>query len=262
MKECFNVVKNKILEGLSSAGYALKSEDTSGSRMVAVMANAEEQLKLEYNDKLFTLYRGAADEAEANLVKSQTYLFDKNAGDGVREAAGVANEFLETLQKKAGTGLTATQTQRRRKDKDSDENDAIFFVNRIATVLPECREPLNAHKKHYEQMLPRYFCEEVVVVAQNDMIKSGDKAKLNEYCQLLATMYTKGDLDTRSIIMQVLLGSVDSAYHEKLENCFDSEFVKAWAAARKFYGRNVRPEKKSAMAKLAAHQAETLNGAR
>lgn len=262
MKECFNVVKNKIIEGLSSAGYALKSEDTSGSRMTAVIANAEEQLKLEYNDKLFVLYRGAADENEANLVKSQTYLFDKNAGDGVREAAGVANEFLETLQKKAGTGLTAAQTQRRRKDKDSDENDAVFFVNRIATVLPECREPLNAHKKHYEQMLPRYFCEEVVTVAQNDMIKSGNKAKLNEYCQLLSTMYTKGDLDTRSIIMQVLLGSVDSAYYEKLENCFDPEFVKSWAAARKFYGKNVRPEKKSTMAKLAAHQAETLNGSR
>lgn len=262
MKECFTIVRNKIIEGLSSAGYALKSEDTSGPRMTAIIANAEEQLKLEYNDKLFTLYRGAADATEANLVKSQTYLFDKNAGDGVREATGVANEFLETLQKKAGAGLASTQTQRRRKDKDTDENDAIFFVNRIATVLPECREPLTAHKKHYEQLLPRFFCEEVVVVAQNDMIKSGNKAKLNEYCQLLANMYTKGDLDTRSIIMQVLLGSVDSAYHAKLEACFDPEFVKAWAAARKFYGRNVRPEKKSAMAKLAAHQAETLNSNR
>ena len=262
MKECFNVVKNKIIEGLSSAGYALKSEDTNGPKMTAVIANAEEKLKLEYNDKLFTLYRGAIDEEEANLVKSQTYLFDKNAGDGVREAAGVANEFLETLQKKAGAGLTTAQTQRRRKDKETDENDAVFFVNRIATVLPECREPLNAHKKHYEQLLPRKFCEEVVVVAQNDMIKSGNRGKLAEYCQLLASMYTKGDLDTRSIIMQVLLGSVDSAYYEKLENCFESEFVKAWAAARKFYGKNVRPEKKSAMAKFAAHQAETLNGTR
>lgn len=262
MKECFTIVRNKLVEGLASAGYALKSEDTSGSRMTAIIASADEQLKLEYNDKLFILYRGAVDETEANLVKSQTYLFDKSAGDGVREAAGVANEFLETLQKKAGAGLPAAQAQRRRKDKDTDENDAIFFVNRIATVLPECREPLAAHKKHYEQLLPRFFCEEVVSVAQNDMIKSGNKGKLAEYCQLLENMYTKGDLDTRSIIMQVLLGSVDSADYAKLEPCFDSEFVKAWAAARKLYGKNVRPEKKSAMAKFAAHQAETLNGSR
>ena len=263
MKECFNTVKTKMLEGLSAQGYQLLSENTAGSRMTAVLANDEEKLMLEYDKNLFALYRGAADADEVDLAKSQTYLFDKAAGDGVREAAGVANEFLETLQKKAGAGIAAAPQQRKRsKDKNSDENDVIFFINRVVTVMPECRTPLTQHKNHYEQLLPRKFCDEVIVAAQKDLMKSGEKARIAEYFQLLDTMYSKGDLDTRSVIMQVLLAAVDSRDYDRVEKYFSDDNRKAWAAARKFYGKKVRPEQKSAMAKMASYQAETLNGRR
>ncbi len=261
MKECFDIVKNKLLEGLSSDGYELKGESSGSSHMTAVLANAEEKLLLEYNKKLFAIYRGAADDKDTDLVKSQTYLFDREAGDGAREAASVAAEFLETLQKKPGAGLPAAQPQRRRsKDKDTDETTAAFFVNRIATVMPECREPLRQHKAHYEQVLPRCFCEEVVLQAQRDMLAANQKGKMAEYFQLLGTMYTKGDLDTRSIIMQVLLADLSKDDYERIEKYFEADFIKSWVAARKYNGKNVRPEKKTAMAKLAAYQAETLNG--
>jgi len=177
MKECFISVKNKLLEGLSDQGFELKSESTGSDRMTAVIANSEEKLLLEYNKKLFTLYRGAADESDKDLAKAQTYLFDKEAGDGIRETVSVANEFLETLQKKSSTETSAAQIKRRSKDRDTDETTAVFFVNRIATVMPECREPLKQHKIHYEQILPRWFCEEVVLVAQRNMIAKTKRAK-------------------------------------------------------------------------------------
>lgn len=260
MKECFNSVKNRILEGLSADGYQLISENSGSNHMVAVMANSEQKLLLEYNKKLFVLYRGAADDADTDLVKSQTYLFDMDAGDGMRETVSVANEFLETLQKKPGDRLAPAQTRRRSKDKDNDETTAVFLVNRIATVLPECREPLKQHKNHYEQILPRWFCDEVVIAAQREMLSKNEKVKMAAYFQLLAAMYGKGDLDTRSIIMQVLLADISKEDYPRVEVYFDDGFMKVWIAARKYHGKKVKAEKKTAMAKLAAYQAETLNG--
>ncbi len=261
MKECFNSVKNRILEGLAADGYQLISENIGSGHMTAVIANEENKLLLEYNKKLFVLYRGSVEDANTDLVKSQTYLFDKEAGDGIRETVSVANEFLETLQKKPGEGLSpAVQARKANKAKDSDETTAVFFVNRVATVMPECREPLKQHKNHYEQILPRWFCEEVVLTAQRDMLKKNDKVKMAAYFQLLAAMHGKGDLDTRAIIMQVLLADIDKADYPRIEVYFDEQFLKVWNAARKYHGRKVRAEKKTAMAKLAAYQAETLNG--
>ncbi len=264
MKEFFDVVKNKLLDELKGQGFTLQSESTGGNHMIAVIANEEERLNLEYDKKLFSLYRGPADGAESSMLKVQTYLFDSEAGDGVREATGVANEFIETLGRKAGTGIKQTQPQQRKrnKDKNSEENDVIFFINRLITSLPECRTPLQQHKAHYEQLLPRRFCEEVVTAAQRDMMREGNRARIAEYFQLLETMYTKGDLDVRAIIMQILLAAVSEKDYPVVESYFSDDNRKAWIAARKFYGKNVRPEAKSTMQKFAAYQADTLNSKR
>ena len=265
MKECFEAVKNRLLEGLAGQGYTLRSENTGGNHMIAELANDEEKLRLEYDKKLFSIYRGPVSGSDESMIKVQTYLFDTAAGDGVREAAGVANEFLETLQTKpTGAGLPAqsqSQSQRKRnKDKNSEENDIIFFINRILTVMPECRTPLLQHKSHYEQLLPRKFCEEVVVAAQKDMLRNGQRGKAAEYFQLLDASYGKGDLDVRSVIMQVLLAGVEERDQSLVEGYLAENTRKAWEAARRLYGKKIRPEQRSAVVKMASYQAETLNG--
>ena len=212
MKQHFETVIKRMLDRLSSEGYRLGAQDLGAQLYSAELVSEKETIKVEYGfeNKLFTLYRC---KPEGEPVRTQTYLFDEQAGDGDREAAGVANEFLETLGGQAGSGIAAPLPQgkkgKKKKDSDSDESSADFFVNRIPSVMPECREPLLAHKSHYGKLLPRFFCEEVVAAAMRNMLREGVRSqKSRDFFQLLSNMYAKGDLDTKAIIMQVLMPEV------------------------------------------------------
>jgi len=262
MKEYFNSVKTKMLEGLSESGYAVKSENYTGKVLTAVMENKTDALMLEYNtaDKRFVLSRGEAGCADDAFVQSQVYLFDPEAGDDMRQTNSVANEFLDTLQTKK-PAASSTYRRKKEKDKDSDESTAIFFVNRIATVLPECREPLLRHKNHYGTVLPRYFCEEVVTVAVKDIFANGEKAKQRALADLINSIYPGGDMDTKAIIMQVIMPVIDNEKDvEFVEGMVSPEFNKAWGAAKKYFGKEIKPEKRTAYAKMANYRPDTLQG--
>ncbi len=263
MKQYFESVKNKLLDGLTEKAYEIKSENTSGKAITAVLENETDSLRLEYvfATKQFVLSRGEIGCGADDYVQSQAYLFDPEAGDEMRHTASVANEFLDTLQSKKPVKYTAAQ--KRKKDKDSDESSAIFFVNRVATVLPECREPLLRHKSHYGDLLPRHFCDEVVTVALRDAFAKGEKAKQRSFFELVNGIYATGDLDTKAIIMQVIMPVVETEQQRSfVEGIVSAEFKKAWNAAKKYHGKEVRPEKVSAYAKMAQHQTETLAGMR
>lgn len=264
MKQHFDTVVKRMLEQLP--GYELREQDMDGEKtLYAIMASEKELVKLEYSytDKLFVLYRGESDDAES-LTRSQTYLFDEQAGDGTREANGVANEFVDTLGGAAGAGIAAPAAKPQKKknrNQDTDESTAEFFVNRIPSVMPECREPLLQHKSHYGKLLPRFFCEEVVTVAMRDMLKSSGarSGKSRTFFELLNNLYLKGDLDTKAIIMQVLMPVLeDERDIADVREMVSKEFKEGWDAGKRYFGKNVKPEKISAMAKVAQHQAETL----
>jgi len=263
MKQYFESVKNKMMEGLAEKGFELKNEHQSGKAITAIMENESESLRLEYvfGSKQFVLGRGEAGCGADDYAQSQAYLFDPEAGDEMRQTTSVANEFLDTLQSRKPAKYSSAQ--KRRKDKDSDESSAVFFVNRVATVLPECREPLLRHKSHYENLLPRHFCEEVVTVALRDAFANGEKAKQRAFFEFVNNIYPTGDLDTKAIIMQVIMPVVETdKQREFVESVVSSDFKKAWTAARKFHGKEVKPEKVSPYAKMAQYQTDTLAGTR
>jgi len=262
MKEYFDSVRNKLLEGLADRGFSVKSENYTGSNPGAIFENETEALLLEYitKDKQFVLSRGEAGCAREDFVQAQAYLFDPSAGDEMRHTSSVANEFLDTLQTRKAANAVGTY-RRAKKDKDSDESSAVFFVNRLATVLPECREPLLRHKNHYGVLLPRYFCEEVGAVAVADAFRKGEKAKMRGFAELVNTIYPTADMDTKAIIMQVLMPAVtDERDVEFVEAIVTADFAKAWSCARKYYGKEVKPEKLTAYAKMAKYQGDTLVG--
>ena len=261
MKQYFESVRNKMLETLAEKNYELKSENHSSKALSAIMDNGTDSLRLEYvfASKQFVLSRGEAGCAADDYTQTQSYLFDPEAGDEMRHTSSVANEFLDTLQSRKPVNYAASQ--KRKKDKDSDESSAAFFVNRIPTVLPECREPLLRHKAHYETLLPRHFCEEVVTVALRDAFDKGEKAKQRAFFELVNSLYAVGDLDAKAIIMQVIMPVVSSEQEVSfVESIVSSDFKKAWAAAKRYHGKEVKPEKVSAYAKMAKYQAETLAG--
>lgn len=260
MKEFFDSVRTKLLEGLAEGGYAIKSENYTGKVLTAVLESETEALRLDYSttEKKFILSRGEAGCSADDFVQSQVYLFDPEAGDDMRQTSSVANEFLDTLQtKKPQAG--STYRRKKEKDKDSDESSAVFFVNRIATVLPECREPLLKHKSHYGTVLPRHFCDEVVTVAVSDIFSKGEKGKQRAFADLLNSIYPVADMDAKAIIMQVIMPVItDERDIQFVEEMVSPEFKKAWNAAKRYFGKEVKPEKLTAYAKMAQHQAETL----
>lgn len=258
MKLFFESVKTKLLDNLSEQGYALLSEGSNDESIFALLQSEKDALKIEYlyENRLFVLSRGEADCAEGDFTRVQSYLFDKDAGDGLRETISVVNEFTDTLTSKQARSYAA---QKKKKDKDSDESSAIFFVNRIPTVLPECREPLLRHKEHYEQLLPRHFCSEVVTKAVADMLRNREKAKTRAFFEMVSTLYTQGDLDTQSIIMQVIMPVVSDPEDEKfIIECVPADFKKSWQAAKRWFGKEVKPEKASIFAKASQYQTDTL----
>lgn len=267
MKQHFETVTKKLMDQLSAKGFEIKDENYGDKLYSVLIENDKETVRVEYSleDKLFVLYRGESG-SDDEMTRSQTYLFDEQAGDSTREAAGVANEFLETLQGQTGGGLVVQSQQKKKKKKnqDGDESTAEFFVNRIPSVMPECRDALLSHKSHYGQLLPRWFCEEVVVPAMRSMLRDGVKtSKARDFFQLLGSMYAKGDLDTKAIIMQVLMPEVtDEDDVDAVMAMVGDELKKGYAAGKKYFGKNVKPEKVSAMIKAAQYQAETLRDMR
>ena len=250
MKKSFDAAKNRFLGLLSADGYKIESEHCDDTGCWAVYKNDKDKLKLELNpsEKRFFLYRGEADTPDDQLAQDQSYLFDLDGGDGERQAESAAYEFADTI---ASPRPVAKQNsyQRQKRDKTTDESSAAFFINRIPSIMPECREPLLKHKAHYEVLLPNFFCEEVVKPAMLEMLRKGDdQKKASAFFELLSNQYKGGELNAKSIIVQTLLNSItDERQIEYAESKMDEELKKAWKAGRKYIGKDIKPEKKSAM---------------
>lgn len=255
MTHSFEIVRTKMLEGLT--GFEIAAEEETHGSISCRLESESDAVVLNYDKrkKLFELYRGAKEDQLETMSKLQSYLFDEDAGDSTKEANSVANDFIDSLVSKPVKSAVA---QRRRADKAGDESSAIFFVNRIPSIMPECREPLLLHKAHYEQVLPRHFCIEVVNVAFADAVRKGEKGKVSQFCNLMSNMYKSGDLDTKTIIVQVILASVDAANVEYISSLLSDDLNKAWKHGKKWYGKKVKAPKKSAMEKLTEAQARTL----
>lgn len=262
MKKSFDAAKNKFLNLIAEEGFTMEKESFDDNGGAAVYKNDKMKLRLELRpaEKRFVLFRGEADAAADDMEEYQSYLFDVDAGDGERQAESVAYEFADNIATAKAAPVQNTYT-RQKKDRNADESSAPFFINRIPTIMPECREPLLKHKAHYEALLPNFFCEEVVKPAMLEMLRRGDdQKKATAFFELLSNHYVSGDLNVKSIIVQTLLNSITGERDiEYVEGKLSDDLKKAWKLGRKYIGKNVKPEKKSAMERLQQYQASTLN---
>ncbi len=245
---------------LISKGYT-KGESQYGGNEPYVLFNSEaDTLLIKYSkkDKRFYLCKGEAEAKADDCGHVQTYFFDEEDGDGEREALSVALDFLDTLSApvKVSKDRIAAVAKQAKKEESGDSMDVNFFVNRIPTSFPECRAPLISHKNYYGEILPLKFCEETVCAALANNLKKGNKARLDPFFELLSNAYEKGDMDTKSIIVQVILNSImDEEGRAYAEGKLSAQLRKAWIAGRKYIGKEVKPEPVSTARKLAEAQA-------
>lgn len=233
-------------------GFAVASADTAGKQESAVLTDGNINAKIVYSPEIerFILLRGDANCADGDYTELQSYLFvptGDNVSD-IREACSVANEFSETFGGPAPANIIPQASRKlSKKDRESDESSAVFFVNRIPSVLPECREPLLMHKDYFEMLLPNKFCEEVVVSAVTRLLSDKSrKAQAEQFFAFLCKMYDSGDMDVKSIITMTILNSITGEERiEYVEGLLSDTLKKAWKSARKFIGKQIKPEKES-----------------
>lgn len=259
MATVFEAMKNKFDSEVESKGFVYQEGDIVGAKPWALYRSENEAIMIGYSksNKRFYLYRGAADAEKNDLERVQEYYFSEEDGDGAQDSPSVALDFADTLTApvKASKERIAQITKPQKGESD-DSIDAVFFVNRVPSALPECRTPLLQHKEYYDRVLPVKFCEETVLEAFKADLKKRDMSRVRPFCELLSTSYDKGDMDTKSIVVHVLLNGITDEGQQKIveENISDT-LKKAWSNGKKFIGKEVKPEKISAMKKLAAASA-------
>ena len=248
MSMYFDAAVTRLTENLEK--FRKVSSSAENGAESAIFTDGKVNLKMVYAPDLkrFYLFRGEAGCADDAFEQIQSYYYEttEDKAADLREAMSVANEFSESFASPSAA-VPVSSRAAERKDKESDETSAVFFVNRIPGVLPECREPLLQHKAHYEMLLPNKFCSEVVNAAVARLL--GDKTqkqKTEEFFAFLEKMYFSGDMDVKSIITMTILNSISGkeriAYAEEL---LSSDMNRAWRAARRFIGKTVKPEKET-----------------
>lgn len=259
MANFFETCISKMEPALLEKGYE-KGECELGSEAYALYNSEADTILVKYSkkDKRFYLCKGEAGAKADDCGHVQTYYFDEASGDGEKEASSIALEFLDTLSGpvRVSKDRIAAVAKQAKKEESGDSMDVNFFVNRIPTSFPECRKPLISHKEYYGEILPLKFCEETVCAALAANLRKGNTSRLNPFFELLSNAYEKGDMDTKSIIVQVILNSIMDEEERRLaEGKLSEQLRKAWIAGRKYIGKEVKPEAVSTAKKLAEAQA-------
>ena len=245
--------------------FAVASAETKGNQEIAVLTDGKINAKIVYSpdSKRFFLFKGDFNCSDGDYTELQSYFFDPmgdNASD-TREAVSVANEFSETIGGPAPVSIIPEASRKlSKKERDSDESSAVYFVNRIPGVLPECREPLLMHKEYFEMLLPNKFCEEVVVSAVARLLSDKSrKSQAEQFFAFLNKMYDSGDMDVKSIITMTILNSITGQERiEYVETLLSDGLKKSWKSARKFIGKEVKPEKESKYKQMSDKYREQL----
>lgn len=264
----FETVVTKFTENLEN--FRSVSSDEKNGNESTILTDGKSSAKIVFapDVKRFYLFKGEADCGEDDFSEVQSYFFELSGdkASDLREAVSVANEFSENFGSGAPIVVSIPSSSRiaSKKERESDETSAVYFANRIPSVLPECREPLLQHKEHYEMLLPNKFCDEVVNAAVAKLLSDKkQKAKTEEFFTFLEKMYNSGDMDVKSIITMTILNNITGDERiEYVEGFLSADMNKAWKAARRYIGKEVKPEKESAYQQMSKKYREQLESNR
>jgi len=268
-QQALELIAGKLDTALKTNGYALTWEDNDAEGQLSTYAlltgkDAVYGVFYETTKKRFLLRTCglSVDEPDNKWVDLSIWLFDPEI-DEVRDAESIANDFIDSL-----TTETKTITKNKKRTRTDDENnvDPIFFINRFLTIFPELKEDLQEHRFYHTDILPVYFIREKVaqkvIAAWTDRYNGGLDSKLSErLCTLLNDCYKNGDLDTRAIITQIILNSIQDAELElAVEKKLSPSLCGVWKAGRKYRDNPAKPEKEKQKGGLLAQMSSNVLG--
>lgn len=254
----FELIAEKLGEALSEQDFSRADDLQEENGRAALFTGEAIAYSMLYNEasKRFELRSAPFADGEPGEWKTvSAWLFDAET-DKPADAESIANDFVDTVSAKKRTEIVQQARKKKQKGEDST-SDPLFFYNRLVGVFPELRDEITREKIEYGQVRPFAFAKEKVLPKAVGLVKAyPDSEVCEKFCALLGDMYANGDLDTRSVITIVLLNGLDDDLYNAIFEKLSDELKVAAAAARKFKGKTVKPEKKKKERKFTA---ATLN---
>ncbi len=185
-----------------------------------------------------------------------TWIFDPET-DSLKEATSISNDFCDTLDNTKRT--KPLRNTKKKKDEDGTANPK-FFAKRLINVFPELKEEVKAEEDCYNPFRGVTFTKTSVMPKINALMNSSNKEDIKKLASILNAQYDAGDMDTRSIITIVILNGIETSNvtnKDLLEEELSDVLSKASKSAKRFKGKNIKPEKRKQAKKT---MAERLSG--
>ena len=242
----FQLIQTALAAELSGQGFKEPApiEDPDGQAVIFAAEEVAYSLLYDRKRKSFLLRSTNLGEGgkPGDWRNLSTWLFDENSGDR-SDAESIINDFLEIIR---GPKRVEMVQQQRKRAKGEDRNvDPMFFVNRLANMFPDLKEPLNEEKIVYGQVRYITFIKKSALPEMEALLRDyPDSEPAKKLAELLDDMYKNGDLDLRSIVSYVVINGLSSGSYDTLYGLMGDELKKVAKPARKLIGKQIQPEKK------------------
>lgn len=256
LNEAFKTISDKVEEALAPQGYTkVKAASVDDNELVSLYVSENVAYSVVYyRDKMHTVLRTCpmSDDGPDNDWNTlATWMFDPER-DTLKEATSIANDFVEALTAPSAA-KRAKQTKRTKAKKDDDGNaDPLFLSKRFVTLFPDIKDEIRTEEECYYPFRGVTFARASIVPRVNDLVEKGNKADLKKLGSILSAQYGNGDADTRAIITIVILNSIPEQYEDRVEEYLSDPLKKAFAHAKKYRGKTVKPEKEKKQRKTIA----------
>lgn len=241
----FQLIQTALGSELAEQGFSEPQplEDPAGQAVIFSAEGLAYSLLFDNKHKSFLLRSATLEDGKAKEWRTlSTWLFDPESGDR-SDAESIVNDFLEVIR--GPKRVEIVQQQRKRSKGEERSVDPMFFVNRLAGLFPDIKEPLNQEKITYGQVRYITFIKKYVLPEIESLLKDyPDSEPAKKLGELLDDMYKNGDLDLRSIVTYVVIDGLSSGSFETLYGLMGDELKKSAKPARKLIGKNIKPEKK------------------
>ncbi len=241
LDKIFKLVSDRVEEALNNKGFK-KSNQEEKYQTLFIGESSAYLLKFNEQNKQFELKSCSVSDCKPNnqWKNISSWLFDPEEGSK-KDAEYIAADFCETL-----TGPKKAPAQVAKKKKDNDNKvDIIFFMNRLANILPGLKEEIDEEKQSYDTFRMVTFTENNVMPKINMFLLQNNNSKqFKKFCNVLSDAYNVGDLDVRSTVTFLILNNIkDENQIKKLKEELSDELNKAWKASYSIKDKKIKPEK-------------------
>ncbi len=247
-KKAFDLIADKVEEELTKTGFTRQKVASADDDPVALFTGQNIAYSVTYvTDKQQMLLRSCAmtDEGPDNEWKTlSTWLYDDYVATQ-KDAESIANDFVEGVSGSAAI-KRAKQVKAKKKKSDDGNADPKFLAKRFVTYFPELRDEIKTEEDCYYPFRGATFARDHIAPKIKLYLQKANSKETEKLAGVFNLQYNNGDTDTRSIITIVLLNSLGEDEFAQLSEYFDEDLSKAAAAARKYIGKEVKPEKPKA----------------